>query len=79
MNKRDIAKTAVTIIVATTVGTVVSKTLLANVPSSRNLKIAEMTGALTGAVVADKIHLRTDMYVDRAFNRIAFKKNPFKK
>lgn len=71
MDKHSIAKTAVKIIVGTTVGSFVTKALLANVPATQRLKTAEMAGALTGAVVADKLTPVTDQFVDDMFARLA--------
>jgi hypothetical protein len=68
MNKRFIAKTAVKIIVGTVVASIVTKTLGVNIPITQKLKIAEMTGALAGGLVASHLEPRTDKIVDDFFD-----------
>lgn len=75
MDKRQITKTAAKIVVGTTVGSFVTKALIANIPPSEKLKTAEMTGVLVGAVTADKLQPHTDKIVDDFFDRRNAKKN----
>lgn len=74
MDKRQLAKTAAKIVVGTTVGSFVTKALIANIPPTEKLKAAEMTGLLVGAVTADKLQPFTDKIVDDFFDRREAKK-----
>jgi hypothetical protein len=75
MDTRHIAKIAAKIVVGTTVGSFVTKALIANIPQTEKLKTAEMTGLLVGAVTADKLQPFTDKLVDDYFDRRNAKKN----
>lgn len=77
MTPIEIARLAAKLIVGTAVGTFTTRAVIANAPATRKFKTAEMTGALTGAVVATKLEPKTDKIVDDIFARIeASKKNP---
>jgi hypothetical protein len=69
MNKRQIAKTFASIVVATVVGSFVTKSLIANAPVTEKLHAADMTGMLAGAVASNKLQPQTDKIVDNFFNR----------
>ena len=69
MTVNQIAKLAAKLIVATAVGTFTTRAVLANAPVTRKFKAAEMTGALTGGVVAMKLEPKTDKIVDDLFAR----------
>lgn len=64
MNATDIAKKAASLVVGTAVGTVITKSLIANAPATEKFKIAEISGALGGWIFAEKFEPQTDKLVD---------------
>jgi hypothetical protein len=74
MDKRTIAKFGAKLIVGTTVGSAVTKALIANAPKTEKLKVAEMTGAVAGYVAQEQLEPLTDQLVDALFDRLEARK-----
>lgn len=75
MDKRTISKYAVKIVVGTTVGSIVTRALIANAPKTEKLKVADMTGAVAGYVAQEQLSAYTDIWVDDFWNRIEARKH----
>lgn len=73
MNKREIAKTLVTTIVASVIGGVITKSLEATAPSTQKFKISAIAGSFGGWVVAEELTGRTDKMVDDFLDKRAKK------
>jgi RPA family protein len=75
MDKRIISKYIVRTVVGTTVGSVVTRALIANAPKTKKLKVADMTGAVAGYVAQEQLGDYTDTWVDDLWNRIEARKS----
>lgn len=74
MDKRTIVKHVAKFAVAVGVGNVVTKALVANVPSTENYKVAEIAGMTAGAVVMTQFEADIDAAVDAWFDAREAKK-----
>jgi len=74
MDKRTLSKYAAKLVVGTTVGSLVTKALIANAPKTEKYKVAEMTGAMAGYVAQEQMAPLTDAWVDDFWNRREAKK-----
>lgn len=74
MDKRTVSKMVVRMLVATNVGSFVTKSLAANYPQSQKAHANEVAGYVAGAVAQDKLGPYTDEIVDTFWNRRAAKK-----
>lgn len=69
MNKRLIVKYAAKTIVMSVAGSTITKTLIAAFPQSERYNIAEITGAIGGFVIGEKLEPTTDKLVDDFFDK----------
>lgn len=74
-NKRELVKTIGTIVVGTIASSFVTKTMLANFPSTDRFKIAQMTGAVAGWWVQQQAEPYIAKAVDDFFDKRQTSKN----
>lgn len=69
MNKRVITKFVAKLVVSTAVGSLVTKASATLVPVTQNYKIAEMSGAVAGWYVGEKLEPSLNLMVDNFYNK----------
>lgn len=74
LTKRTITKYAAKAVVMSVAGSAITKALLAAIPATSNYKIAEISGAVGGWVVSEKLEPHTDQLVDDFYDTVEAKK-----
>lgn len=74
MDKRLIVKNLVSIAITVGAGKFVTNALEANLPQTKRLHAAEVTGILVGGIAADQLRPQTDAMVDAFFDARAARK-----
>lgn len=74
MDKRTFAKKAAEIVVMTSVGSFVTKALVANYPKTQKLHTADIVGGLAGYYASEQLRPVTDDLVDAWFDAREAKK-----
>jgi hypothetical protein len=69
MDKRDVGKAVVKVLVSTAVSSLTTKVLLTNIPATAKFKAADMAGMFAGWYVIEKYELQLDKIVDDFFDK----------
>lgn len=74
MNKRTFVKYLVKTIVMSAAGKAITRSLVSAVPATERYNIAEITGAVGGWYISEKLEPQTDELVDKFFDKCEDKK-----
>lgn len=74
MNKRVFTKFLAKTIVASAAGKAITKALLRSIPATERYNIAEISGAVGGWYISEKLEPTTDDLVDKFFDKCEDKK-----